>query len=401
MTVSAYYNEIDPAAAHILQALINEGVIAPGIVDTRSIKDVQPDDLVGFTQCHFFAGGGLWSVAARLAGWPDDEPLWTGSCPCQPFSAAGKGAGTDDPRHLWPDLHRLIRARRPAVVMGEQVAGAAGYDWFDGVRADLESEKYASRSVDFPACSVDAPHQRNRQYWVAMADHEGGECGAGLREDGSEQDGNVSPNSSCSCAACGGRGRVGPFFPGGLSSICGNCNLVDAKSFGRREGQPEPEVFSGRSATPRSDAPSSYVGNDIGGRRTWARLPEERWEDISLAAWTDGREQGWAEGLYADTYRGGRSRRTESTQREPIRRASSERHLLRNGTHWSDAEWIICHDGKARRAKPGVRLLAHGVPGRVDLWRVGGNAIVPEAAAEVIAAFIDVYGLPSEWRIAA
>lgn len=170
----AYYNEIDPAAAHILTWLIGDGVIADGDVDTRSIADVHPSDLAGYTQAHFFAGGGLWSVAARLAGWADDRPLWTGGCPCQPFSVAGKGAGENDPRHLWPHFFRLIRACRPSVVMGEQVAGSAGYRWFDGVAADLEREDYASRAVDIPACAVDAPHIRQRLYWCAVADAAGG-----------------------------------------------------------------------------------------------------------------------------------------------------------------------------------------------------------------------------------
>lgn len=168
--MTAYYNDTNEDAAAVLSVLIEDGVIAPGHVDTRSIKDVQPDDLIGYTQCHFFAGGGLWSVAARLAGWPDDAPLWTGSCPCQPFSQAGRRAGTDDPRHLWPDFHRLISARRPPVVVGEQVAGKAGRDWFHGVRSDLANSEYAGRTVDIPACSVDAPHQRNRLYWITVAD---------------------------------------------------------------------------------------------------------------------------------------------------------------------------------------------------------------------------------------
>ena len=71
----AYYNEIDPFAAHCLRALIDDGVNAPGDVDERSIVDVQPDDLKGYTQCHFFAGGGLWSVAARMAGISDDQSI--------------------------------------------------------------------------------------------------------------------------------------------------------------------------------------------------------------------------------------------------------------------------------------------------------------------------------------
>ena len=92
--------------------------------------------------------------------------MWTGSCPCQPFSVAGKGGGADDPRHLWPDFFRLIGAARPPVVMGEQVAGKAGRDWFHGVRADLAGSAYGARAVDIPACAVDAPHIRQRLYCV-------------------------------------------------------------------------------------------------------------------------------------------------------------------------------------------------------------------------------------------
>jgi DNA (cytosine-5)-methyltransferase 1 len=171
--MASYYNEFDPEVAQWLRELIADGQIPAGEVDERSIADVHPQDLRDFAQCHFFAGIGGWPLALALAGWPDDQPVWTGSCPCQPFSAAGKGLGHQDERHLWPVFFRLIRAVRPAVVLGEQVAGAAGYAWFDGVADDLEMQGYACRAVDIPALAVGLPHQRQRLYWAAVSDPDG------------------------------------------------------------------------------------------------------------------------------------------------------------------------------------------------------------------------------------
>jgi DNA (cytosine-5)-methyltransferase 1 len=164
-----YYNEIDPYAAQWLRNLIAAGHIAKGEVDERSIQLVDSADLADFAQCHFFAGIGVWSHALRLAGWPDDKPVWTGSCPCQPFSAAGKRSGFDDERHLWPDFFRLIRERRPSIVFGEQVASKDGLEWLDLVQADLEGAGYASATADLCAAGVGAPHIRQRLYWVADA----------------------------------------------------------------------------------------------------------------------------------------------------------------------------------------------------------------------------------------
>ena len=171
--VSAYYNENDAFAAQWLRELIKAGLIADGEVDDRDIQDVQAHDLRGFVQCHFFAGIGGWSYALRLAGWPDDRPVWTGSCPCQPFSGPGGGQGEEDPRHLWPVWFPLIQERRPSVVFGEQVANPDGLGWIDGVWADLEDEGYAFAATDLCAAGVGAPHIRQRIYWVGDAQREG------------------------------------------------------------------------------------------------------------------------------------------------------------------------------------------------------------------------------------
>src|SRR5258708_24816290 len=116
--MTAYYNENDPYCAAWLRNLIAANLLAPGDVDDRDIRDIAPNELVSYTQCHFFAGIGGWSYALRLAGVPDDFPLWTGSCPCQPFSSAGKRLGFADERHLWPSWFHLISVCRPTTILG-------------------------------------------------------------------------------------------------------------------------------------------------------------------------------------------------------------------------------------------------------------------------------------------
>jgi DNA (cytosine-5)-methyltransferase 1 len=201
--VTAYYNEIEPYAAQWLRSLIAAGHIAPGDVDERSITEVQADDLRPYTQAHFFAGIGGWSYALRLAGWPDDRPVWTGSCPCQPFSVAGQRQGHADERHLWPAFFNLIAQRAPSMVFGEQVASADGREWFAAVRTDLEAVGYACGAADLCAASIGAPHIRQRLWWVGMADAGRERCDGEsirLRARGSRQEG---PEAS------GGGGDVG------------------------------------------------------------------------------------------------------------------------------------------------------------------------------------------------
>lgn len=170
-----YYNEWDKGAAAWLRELIKQGHIPFGVVDERSITEVKPEDLDGFTQCHFFAGIGGWPLALRLAGVSEDTPIWTGSPPCQPFSAAGKQLGQFDPRHLAPVFLDLISECRPPVLFGEQVAPAIAKSWMCDLQAHLERENYAVGFAVLPACSVGAPHKRERLFFGAhrMANADG------------------------------------------------------------------------------------------------------------------------------------------------------------------------------------------------------------------------------------
>ena len=166
-----YYNDHDPFVCSWLKELMKDGLIPEGHIDDRSISAVNPDDLRGYERVHLFAGIGGWAEALRLAEY--HGPIWTGSPPCQPFSMAGKGRGHEDDRNLWPEMARLIRECKPAIVVGEQVPGAIRLGWLDGVFADLEAENYACGAVVLGAHSVGAPHIRQRLYWVAYAERDG------------------------------------------------------------------------------------------------------------------------------------------------------------------------------------------------------------------------------------
>jgi len=233
-----YYNEFDIRAALWLRELIREGLIPAGDVDTRSITDVKPHELTKYAQCHFFAGIGGWSLALELAGWESSRTVWTGSCPCQPFSIAGTQLGDKDERHLWPTFFNLIRECRPNTVFGEQVANAVGKGWLDGVSSDLEGAGYACGAAVLGAHSVGAPHIRQRLFWMADAKYL--RCNTGLTGDGRGQK--------------SARGKYG--------EIADRCSgLADAKQSGSQRG------LSRREDAKRSNL-DRYAG--CGGADSWS-----------------------------------------------------------------------------------------------------------------------------------
>lgn len=326
--MTAYYNENEPYAVAWLRNLIAEGLIAPGEVDDRSIHEVTAGDLKGFTQCHFFAGLGGWSLGARLAGWPDERPAWSGSCPCQPYSVAGEKKGQADDRDLWPVWFNLIAAAEPTVVFGEQVAAAIGHHWLDRVYFDMETKGYSVGSAVLPACAVDAPHRRDRLFIVA--DRESGR----RRDIASEVSASGEPEGQA--RGYGGDGAVG--------------NADDPGSQGWRGPIGDAERPGGQALS------RSVHGIDM------ADTAGER-REVALLDDGDGAAS-----------HGQRPSNVARKSRSP----------------WASSRWLIGGDGKARRFEPSIRLLANGVPARVGKLRALGNAIVPQVAAEVIAAFMEV-----------
>jgi DNA (cytosine-5)-methyltransferase 1 len=358
--VAAYYNEIDPYAAQWLRNLIAAGHIAPGEVDERSIEDVRPDDLKQYTQCHFFAGIGVWSYALRLSGWADDEPVWTMSCPCQPFSAAGKGAGFDDERHLWPSAQWLVAERRPAVVFGEQVASKDAEPWLDLVSADLEGLGYAFGATAFPSAGVGAPHIRDRTYFVAHANDARSQGRRGVRERAVQRIAGARGLAheleyAGSCAQQGhGRGRaVLGSAHAGSAGVVADSN----EQFGRQGG-----ALDGR-RDQRGDAQSrTGSGGDV--------------MSCELADASGERLNGFDPLLQWEKSRRVAGHSVEAVGRGPV-----------NG-FWRAADWISCRDDRWRPVEPGTFPLANGAPARVGRLRAYGNAINAEAAK----AFIEAAG---------
>lgn len=338
----AYYNEIDPYLCDWLRNLISAGLIPPGDVDDRDIRSVSADDLRGYRQCHFFAGVGGFAYACRLAGWPDDEAIWTGGFPCQPFSVAGRQRAQADDRHLWPELRRLIASARPAAFLGENVTGLIALA-LDGVLSDLEAEGYASRAVVVPACAVNAPHRRDRVWIVGRrladaadaerrADHTSGHNAHGPNPGRQETD-----------------GGLGARRPAGLAN---------------RDGERRGEAGRLRAGKAQRTAGGGESGVEHAAR-------ERRGEGRSGPAL---RQRGNVAAVGA----GGLGYANVAGPQGCVQ------HRQRPGER--DA-WATSQTLAGRRIpESGIRLLAHGIPCRIPRLRAAGNAIVPQVAAEILKA---------------
>ena len=381
----AYYNEFEPYAAEWLRNLIREGLIAHGDVDERSIVDVTAQDIKGYTQVHLFAGIGGWSHALRLAGWEDNAPVWTGSCPCPPFSAAGKRQTCPsceeraaiphprktgifvcsvcerewyaDSRHLWPEMLRLVGECRPAVCFGEQVAAADGRLWLAGVRATLEALGYGVGAADLCAAGVGAPHIRQRLWWVADStdgDRRSGKCDAKER------------------VGSGTKRRIGPASRGV------DCGLADTTSRGSIETARPIEASQDGLADARPDMSGQHAQGL--GRRGGSR---------GLGN-TDKCREGAVRGIQkrTRTEREGGTCRVGDAESEQVGSSGQSRRQP-EADFWSDFDLVACADGKQRRVEPGTFPLDHGVPARVGKLRAYGNGIVPQVGAEFVMAYME------------
>jgi DNA (cytosine-5)-methyltransferase 1 len=104
---------------------------------------------------------------------PERPVIIVGGFPCQSYSIAGKRRGSEDSRHLWPEMLRVIKEVKPKYIVGENVAGLVNWKGgvvFEDIHTDLESEGYSVQAFMLPACSVEAYHKRQRVWFVAYHD---------------------------------------------------------------------------------------------------------------------------------------------------------------------------------------------------------------------------------------
>jgi len=319
----SYYNDIDKKVCSWVKGLIKRGLLPDGYVDERPIQEIKPEELKEFTQVHMFCGIGGWSEALRQAGWPPNEPVWTGSCPCQSFSSAGQQKGFDDPRHLWPVWYELIKECRPPVLFGEQVAAAIRHGWLDLVQNDLEAEGYSTGAVVLPACGVGAPHKRDRLWFMAYCDSTGLEGWKTMR---------------CANQRPTGKNSVASIMANGEGGKC----IRQSTASGEQQ---------------REDRGSGFFS-------CMAHTQYDGCNEPQRGNATQQDSIGSQDGL-------------------PLH---SRPELWATDGYWGDADWIYCQDQKFRAIEPGTLPLADGVQERLVQVRGYGNAIVPQVAAEVIKA---------------
>lgn len=447
--MSAYYNEFDPKKAAWLRELIKQGHIAPGEVDERSIKEVKASDIAGFKQCHFFAGIGVWSHALRNAGWPDDREVWTGSCPCQSFSVAGKRKGFSDERHLWPDWYRLISERQPSVIFGEQSASKDALAWLDLVRDNLEASNYAFGALDICGPIVGAPHIRQRLYfaadrldnssiegfsqrsgkeisgkeacclverpsdterlgdtnearlekWNSQRCNHGAQCSSTERADGNagrmaDTDGwDSSAERKQRSLEYGQQSADGSFIERMDDAAGARCD----GALGITEGNPWNEA---RLCLPFSGC--KVDGLEYSSLPEEARLTGERIDLLGEGCSTCGLEQSrgerwqWRQAPtpgYDD--HGSASERSQGEHGACVSSPCGDRPKSAGPTNgfWNAPDWLFCRDGKWRPVEAGTFPLAHGAPSRVGLLRGYGDAIIAPLAQAFIESYKEVRGI--------
>ena len=320
------------------------------IPESRTICHVEREcyaaaDLVARMENSTLPPAPIWDDVATFDGspWRGAVDIVAAGYPCQPFSQAGKRRAEEDPRHLWPHIHRIIGEVSPAFVFLENVPGHLRLGFRD-VAEDLRKMGYRVASVLVTAEEIGAPHKRERLFALAVADTHDPDRRRELQSQQPAEDWRPEPERGCCAVADAEGGQVGDLTK-----------------------RSEPDEAERRDSIARdhwreavADAHDNWgrAGDPVGGK--------ER-----------GAAHGGASAALADDY-GNRLQaiRWEPSERQDAHRCGGSRFPPGPDPH--DHRW---GDWPAPSFEPGFRRRSHGASVWVDRLRLAGNGVVPLAAA--------------------
>ena len=230
-----------------------------------------------------------------------DIDILTGGFPCQPYSMAGKRKGKEDERHLWPEMLRVIREIKPTWVVGENVFGITNWDGgvvFNEVQAELEAEGYEVQPYVLPACAVNAPHRRDRVWFVAHTDISGTEQQLRTNGNGEEKDERRAEQSQSELRENGGSSpdtrllgqEVGQLNSMGIEQFCKESNAPDTES----------KRYSGINTGDEEFQPSQ--GQRLHGRSSIGFSQRTNWQDFPTVSPLCDRNDGLSDRLAGITF---------------------------------------------------------------------------------------------------
>ena len=345
----------------------------------------------------------------------ESPDIITGGFPCQPFSVAGKQKGTNDDRHLWPEMFRIIKAFKPRFVIGENVPGIVNIQdgvVFETVCTDLESQGYEVQPFNIPAAAVGAPHQRKRIWIIAtladsVSNNERREISRSYEEKGRVQEEHRSKDSASGIFS--GTSEIRKSNNGYEAMENSGRTLRQGSSI-RKKNEDEVEKENANQHQRSSSSSESNVANadtrlSDGQKkelqsRGQASISSREGENVANAKSisSDGREIGQHSEESREKGKIGIEVGGVSSDRQKLANTDSERleGLGQSRSQFNEtSSSTSCSKERQRQVgqgwwefEPNVGRVAHGVPGRVHRLKALGNSIVPQIAEEIGRAII-------------
>jgi len=308
----------------------------------------------------------------------DQVDIITGGYPCQPFSVAGRKKGEQDPRHVWPEMFRLIKELRPTWVIGENVGGHIKLG-LDSVLENLESEGYSARTFSISASSVGANHKRERVWIVANS--------------GRSVGGKQSPRNSKSIGCWSfetpewstDTDQIARSSEG--AEIMADSDEMQRQLLCGQQSEQRQETFEGASngsGTSNDFSDSESIVSDGGEYREHSEKRKAEGQtrregclladSESIKSWEQTEREGWE-----NSSRGSSNSRRHSQERTKyVTDANSSRLEEQRRSFTTEQENQASQCGRWWDIEPDVGRVAHGVPKRVDRLKCLGNSVVPQ-----------------------